>query len=398
MVIGLLLPATAFATTYTVRPDGQGIIANIQAGIDRCQDGDELLLVPGTFSGAGNHDIDFHGKAITVRSRDGDPQLVTIDCWDPLGHGRGFHFHSGEGPGAILESVTISRGDRPGGQGGGILCDGASPTIRNCIVEDCYAELGGAICCDNLAAPAITGCVFHDNSGYCAGGISCLHGAAPILTGCLIAGNEATYNWGGGLRTESGAHPVLTECIFTDNYAKSGGAICSGESAVTARNCLFHGNSCWNTIIYNWYSLDDYTECTFAANEPVHQNYPVNVIQVVNGTLDLARSLIAFNSLKPGRNFRCTACDVYGNEHGDWIETLAEQLDVRGNFWAAPCFCDLAGADFRLCADSWCLPANNPWGWGIQVGSLGAGCAACDCNGPVALQEISWGAAKHLYR
>ncbi|MHC4500820.1 MAG: LamG-like jellyroll fold domain-containing protein, partial [Planctomycetota bacterium] len=74
----------------------------IQAAIDAAVNGNTVVVLPGTYTGEGNRDIDFLGKAITVRSIDpNDPNIVAatiIDCNgtedDPH---RGFYFHSGEG-------------------------------------------------------------------------------------------------------------------------------------------------------------------------------------------------------------------------------------------------------------------------------------------------------------
>ena len=397
LVLALLAYPTALgARTWYILPDGTGDAPTIQAGIDSASNGDVVELADGMYMGQGNYEIDFLGKAITVRSHFGNPDQVIIDCWGVPSH-RGLFFQSGEGPGTVLEGVTIRRAET-WGRGGGIRCDGGSPTIRNCIIEDCYADLGGAICCENGASPSITDCVVRNNSGYCAGGISCTTGSSPLLTRCLISGNAPTYNWGGGLRAESGSHPRLIECIFTGNYARSGSAICSGESSVTAEYCLFYDNSCYYSIVYNWQSNDEYIGCTFVANYAVHQYFPAHVVALrPSDFTTLRRSLIAFNQLIPGYHFICTACDLFGNEHGDWIGPLADQLEVRGNFSADPCFCDLEGDDFHLCADSWCLPARNPWGWEVQVGALGEGCGACECGGPVPTEFMTWGGVKSMY-
>ena len=42
----------------------------IQAGIDAAVNGDVVIIDPNTYTGAGNRDIDFKGKAIAVRSID----------------------------------------------------------------------------------------------------------------------------------------------------------------------------------------------------------------------------------------------------------------------------------------------------------------------------------------
>ena len=43
----------------------------IQAAIDAAVDGDEVVVGDGVHTGAGNLDLDFGGKAITVRSAGG---------------------------------------------------------------------------------------------------------------------------------------------------------------------------------------------------------------------------------------------------------------------------------------------------------------------------------------
>ena len=82
----------------------------IQAAITAANPGDTVTVAPGVYSGPGNVNLDFGGKAITVKGANdvldaADPDLpindtpppgVTIDCQNvPLT--RGVYFHSGEG-------------------------------------------------------------------------------------------------------------------------------------------------------------------------------------------------------------------------------------------------------------------------------------------------------------
>jgi len=52
----------------------------IQAAIDDSNDGDTVIVADGTYTGTGNYNINFGGKAITVRSTDPcDPAVVAAN-------------------------------------------------------------------------------------------------------------------------------------------------------------------------------------------------------------------------------------------------------------------------------------------------------------------------------
>ena len=102
---------TCYGAVYLIEPDGTGDYPTIQLAIDAAQNGDEILLAAGVFKGTGNYDIDFRGKAITVRSLSGYPQDSTIDAegiqWEPR---RGFDFQTGEGNDSVVRDLTIING------------------------------------------------------------------------------------------------------------------------------------------------------------------------------------------------------------------------------------------------------------------------------------------------
>ena len=79
-LIPLLLSfsGTARAICIRIAPDGLGDYATIQAGIYAASYGDTVLLAAGTYTGEGNYNIFFEGRAITVTSESGPAQ--TIPC------------------------------------------------------------------------------------------------------------------------------------------------------------------------------------------------------------------------------------------------------------------------------------------------------------------------------
>jgi len=106
LVVPLLVPTNGLARTWHVTPGGTGEAPTIQAGIDSAAAADTVLLSDDVFTGDGNRDIDFKGKAITVRSESGDPTLCIIDCEGTSGdHHWGFKFTTDEGSTSVLEGV-----------------------------------------------------------------------------------------------------------------------------------------------------------------------------------------------------------------------------------------------------------------------------------------------------
>jgi len=108
----------------------------IEEGIDASAGGDTVLITDGNYTGEGNRDLDFGGKAITVMSENG-PANCVIDCEASPGTSvhRGFDFHDGEGEDSVLQGLTIQNGYISVGNGGGIRCRlQSNPTIRDCLI------------------------------------------------------------------------------------------------------------------------------------------------------------------------------------------------------------------------------------------------------------------------
>ena len=250
----------------------------IQAAIDDSNDGDVVIVADGTHAGAANRNIDFGGRAITVRSLNG-PEFTVIDC---EGKGRGLYFHSGEDGNSVLSGLTITNGratsSSPGSDGGGaIFCeDNSNPTITNCvfITNSAPQRSGGAINAIS-SSPVIRNCTFMQNQAkehagavrlgnssalvdscvfignhcddYSAdGGAMYIGGmSSPTVFNCIFIGNKCDWRngAGGAIRTYADASPVITNCTFVGNKGYSGGAIANVRRCnPVIANCVFWGN------------------------------------------------------------------------------------------------------------------------------------------------------------
>ena len=182
----------------------------IQDGIDAAVDGDGVWVAWGTYTGAGNRDIDFKGKAIEVRGFD-EP---IIDCEN---NGRGFYFHSGETETSVVDGFTIQNGWAYG-DGGGIWCS-SSPTIADNTITGNLAEgSGGGIWCSSSAT--ISGNTITGNEAYNNGGIWC--SSSATISDNTITGNSA-YDGGGGIYCDYFSSPTITNNTISGNSTESDG-------------------------------------------------------------------------------------------------------------------------------------------------------------------------------
>ncbi len=201
---------------WKVNAAGTGDAPTIQAAINSAYYYDRILLASGTYTGAGNYDIDFQGKPVVV-TKEYDSSTVVIDCQNT---GRAFWFHSAETPGTKIVGLRIRNGN-VSGDGGAILCqNGASPEIIDCLIENCRATgNGGAAAIFDSCKTLLKGCTIVFGSGAIGGGVYISFPARPYVTNCLV-----TYSRGGGGVYHSGACGTGSGLVWnSDVFGNTGG-------------------------------------------------------------------------------------------------------------------------------------------------------------------------------
>ena|GEM_PF-2449308 len=249
--------------------------ATIQAALDLAHYGDEIILSPGTYSGAGNHDIVLGGMAVTIRSADpNDPDVVAATILDlqgsPAAPRRAFLTGIGDGPDTVIAGLTIRNG---------------------------YASGGGAIRCQQASSPTIRDCVFQDNvSSWNGGAITNTGGSQPMILRCRFVNNTAIH--GGAVTNEGGSHAAISDCTFAGNGAAgNGGAIDNYKSSPTIVRCTFLNNAAGGYgggVLANADSHPLIEDCTFTANTANYAGGGAAAVGLCN--VQVRRSLLSGNS------------------------------------------------------------------------------------------------------
>jgi len=431
-VLSVIVLVGSTAASHAAIIDVPGDEPTIKRGIVVAEEGDTILVASGTYSGEENRDLEFGGKAIILRSIKG-PTATVINCGGtPEEPHRAFYIHQDEDSRTVIAGFTIMNGYAPivnpdnRSYGGGILCiGGSSPQILDCVFyNNTAADAGGGMCVLNGSEPYVAECDFIDNTaiddahivpGY-GGGVRC-HNAAPTFSDCAFSSNRA--NIGGGISCNNG-DVVLDACEFSNNTADvyvtfepaaagAGGGAHFFQSSPSLSNCVFDRN----IAVYGFnMSMDDakgggvaafesslsIDQCTFYGN--IAERYGDQVpglgagICLVETDAIVQNCLIAFNS--GGEGISCTSCsvpalvpqllccDIYGNELGDWIGDIADQLGQQGNISADPLFCDTVIGNLYLNEHSPCAPDNSLCP-GL-IGSFGVGCTT-DIDGHVEIPD-----------
>ena len=268
--------------------------ATIQGAINIANNGDTVLVAPGTYS----ENINFNSKAITVTSS-GGAAVTTIDggAIAPV-----VTFTSGEGFGSVLNGFTIQNGRatfNSGYDGGGIYIASASPTITNNTIQNNAGCNGGGMVVNFSSALVQGNTIQNNNDSVCSGGDGAgiyVGGAGSAqIVGNVIQNNAATHSGnGGGMVLFAAGTPTIRNNIIAGNTtggvspASQGGGIwiVNHSDALIVQNLIYNNTAGQGSGIY--------------FDVPSGYRGPI----LVNNTIDGA-----FSNLNPGSAVYATGFD-----------------------------------------------------------------------------------------
>ncbi len=300
-----------------------GDFATIQQAIDYADDGDMVVVAPGTYY----ENLNFKGKDITVRST--DPAQVSVVESTILngtyGAGAVVIIADGETRDARLSGFTIShgKGGIPGEQnyyGGGVYSYNSSPTISHNIFRDNhlpgsdteYFSVGGGICC-LLSDAVVENNYFTENSALEGGGVLAYGGT--VVRNNVIDNNTAYYS--GGL------------AIYTFGVKAYNNTISSN----TGDN--YGGN------VGIWYVDDD----SYGIPTEVFNNIIVNAV---------SGGGVSFNGSVTDTSF-FSYNNVWNNGSSDYVD-ISSLTGIHNNISVDPLFAD----GYHLSEESPCISAGKP--------------------------------------
>lgn len=240
ILVGILLVAfcrVGLAAELHVSQDGTGDFTAIQDAIDAAQDGDTIVVHPGTYF----ENVHFSGRSIFLTSEaPHDAQCVESTTIDGSGNGSVVTFDGAEGVSCGLSGFTITNGLAE--DGGGINCNRCSPAIADCIINGNSADNGGGIYLLYSDAEILR-CRILGNTG---GGIE-LGASSPTISECAISDNvltaESHNGSGGGVMTTSHSAGIVENCTISHNTAGIGaGVSCEWWSETVISECLISEN------------------------------------------------------------------------------------------------------------------------------------------------------------
>jgi FG-GAP-like repeat/Right handed beta helix region/FG-GAP repeat len=403
-----VLWSPAEASTLNVPQD----FPTIQAAINAAQNGDAVLVSPGTYV----ENINFLGKAITVMSVQGPTQTIIdggTQCTQPPCRRTVVTFASGEGRESVLSGFTLRNGggDSSTFDGGGIRTVHSSPTItgnvitgnRTCdgagisansgsplilgntitgnvrAIAICSAGIGGAgIKVENPGSARIIDNVISNNVSEAAGdgvGIMLFRAGSPTIQGNIISGNTAASRTtglpcsqnpigGGGIAVIEVPDAEIINNVIVGNSASCGGGVFWSQPS---------GNQV--RLVNNTIADNDSAHGSGIAAVQAPMLLVNNMIVAKTGQIamfcvdsDLNPAMFQFN-------------DVFAPSGIPYGGVCTDQTGVNGNISADPLFVSPIGGDYRLQTGSPAIDAGTNSAPNLPATDIDGDCRTQDGDG-----------------
>ena len=214
-------------------------------------------------------------------------KATVIDCESNLDT-RGFIFQNSETNDSVLDGFTIRNGVHE--LGGGIYCNNASPTIKNCVIawnkaskNDRGTGRGGGIYCFNSDAKIIDSTISNNSTESAYGGGVYFDGDT-IIDGVFV---RETVN-----------QPSLLSCTISDNTG-SGVHIQHFINPELKDSKILHNS--WRGIVCTSF----HTSGTYITHCEIAQNTGGGVLVTQYSSLTITNSIIKQNTAREGGGISC---------------------------------------------------------------------------------------------
>jgi hypothetical protein len=161
-----------------------------------------------------------------------------------------WNYNNGITTSAVLDGFTITNG-KTTDRGGGIYNLSASPTLRNLVVKNNAASMGGGIYNENnsnavLVDIIVTGNTVNSLGIIATGGGICSFTSNPVITNAVIANNNIVASsgssLGGGVYNRAGKMVITNSVVDNNTVPQSGGGIFNDGAEMVLTNVTVADN------------------------------------------------------------------------------------------------------------------------------------------------------------
>jgi len=350
---------------------------DLQYAIDKCDDGDTILVMPGEYSAeahtfledlCGNcqeHRRDLQatrgflieGKGLNIIGTDKEKVRLITNA------GYGILFLNSRG--STIANVTITGGKRDAdgaATDAAIVAKFSSLTIKNCLITDNSDFIDSVIV-------GIAGIVGREGSNLVImgsqiinnswDGIALYRGAEAYITG-----NTIRQGRGAGIGVTWDASSIITGNTIAE-YWKGIGSF--GSSQVIVKNNIVHNCLGWGIIASGSSFMDACNNvvyhngnCGMAAwGAEAHGRFSGNIIALNGWKEQWVAPRVGLQNYGGYQNFEISYNNIWGNEEGSF-GGMPDLTGKKGNISCDPKFIDPEKEDFKLSVNSPCIDKGNP--------------------------------------